>query len=351
MRKQFTAVLLAGAICLSLTGCLGKSSGGPLTQQGLTALEQEEYDRALADFEQAIRNGEDIVPADRGRGIAYVALARYQEAIACFDEALANTDQKMPETIRDIKLYLMSTLYRKGDYDRAIKEAQELSEEGLTGEICYFMGASLVAKGETEEGRSWFDQAISLLPRDYQMYLQIYEAFEVKNLTALGDSYLQTALKIQPETMEESYQVGQIFYYLEQYDEARRVLDGPCSDGYQPAIELMGEVYLAQEDYAHALSMFTRIMDERGESPTTDNGLAMCYMASGDYDQALSYIQRGLALEEETGKQFLRFNEIVAYERKLDFATALVKAEAYAALYPGDIKGKKELAFLSTRGK
>ena len=47
--------------------------------------------------------------------------------------------------------------------------------------------------------------------------------------------------------------------------------------------------------------------------------------------------------------QDLYFNEIVAYEKKLDFVTAKTKAEAYVASYPADEAGQKEWTFLSTR--
>ena len=91
------------------------------------------------------------------------------------------------------------------------------------------------------------------------------------------------------------------------------------------------------------------MMAQEGESPAAYNGLALCEIGSGNYDTALSYITQGLALESESGKQELRFNEIVVYEKKLDFATALVKAEAYCTLYPADQKGKKEWQFLESR--
>ena len=54
-------------------------------------------------------------------------------------------------------------------------------------------------------------------------------------------------------------------------------------------------------------------------------------------------------MEGETGKQELYFNEIVAYERKLDFAAAREKAQAYVQKYPTDEAGPKEMKFLSTR--
>ena len=60
-------------------------------------------------------------------------------------------------------------------------------------------------------------------------------------------------------------------------------------------------------------------------------------------------ITKGLALSNDKGKQDLYFNEIVVYEKKLDFVTAKTKAEAYVASYPADEAGQKEWTFLSTR--
>jgi len=114
-------------------------------------------------------------------------------------------------------------------------------------------------------------------------------------------------------------------------------------------MELMGEVYLAQEDYDHALSMFQSLMDLKGESPAAYNGLALCSIASGNYDGALAYIEEGLKLDTDESKQNLRFDEIVCYEKKLDFETAAIKARAYVELYPTDEAGQREYRFLKTR--
>ena len=47
--------------------------------------------------------------------------------------------------------------------------------------------------------------------------------------------------------------------------------------------------------------------------------------------------------------QSLLFNEIVVYEKKLDFATAQQKAQEYVDMFPDDKTAQKELAFLNTR--
>ena len=45
----------------------------------------------------------------------------------------------------------------------------------------------------------------------------------------------------------------------------------------------------------------------------------------------------------------LLFNEIVVYEKQLDFATALTKTQEYVEMFPDDKDAAKELTFLQSR--
>lgn len=348
--RRIPAMLLTACVLFSLTGCVGKSAGGSLTVQGMNAIEGLDYSGALADFEQALNNGEDAVPAYRGAGMAYMGMARYEEAVQAFDQALEYTDSKMPETIQDIQLYKASAQFRLKDYEGTASTCDEILQEGdESADALYLRGASYLNLGYQERARENFDQAVALTPGDYTLYLNIYESYDQQNMSAVGDEYLQTALNIAPKDAEDYYCIGQIYYYLEQYEQARNALISPVEEKYLPALYLMGRIYLAQEDYANAKVTYETIQQESGESAETYNGLALCSIAAGEYDAALQYIQQGLAMEGDAGKQELYFNEIVAYERKLDFTTAKVKAENYVALYPTDEAGQKEYAFLSTR--
>ena len=349
---RITLTVLTGLLsAFLLTGCLARPAGGPLTKQGMEALEHNEYQTALTDFQQALLNGEDAVMACRGQGIALMGVARYEDAAASFGEAIGFADAKMPETVLDLRLYQASAFLRAGNYPEVITAASAVLEKKQLPEACYLMGAAYLGLGDQDQAKEYFDQAIALTPKDYSLYLQIYQAYEAYSLTAVGDVYLQDALKIHPESEEDHWRIGQIYYYLQQYQEARSALMESVEKGYLPALELLGEIYLAQEDYPHALAAYEQIMQEKGESPQVYNGLALCAMSSGDYDQALEYIRQGLAMEPEEGKQQLRFNEMVAYEKKLEFGTALEKAQEYTALYPTDNAGQKELQFLRTRGQ
>ena len=72
-------------------------------------------------------------------------------------------------------------------------------------------------------------------------------------------------------------------------------------------------------------------------------------MDDGSYDSALDNISKGLEDASTEEMQDLLYNEIVVYEKKLDFATALSKMQDYIKMFPDDENAAKELTFLQSR--
>ena len=56
-----------------------------------------------------------------------------------------------------------------------------------------------------------------------------------------------------------------------------------------------------------------------------------------------------MALEEDTYRQNLLFDEIAYYEYMQDYDTAFAKAKEFVELYPDNEEGKEEYDFLYTR--
>ena len=353
MKKGFRRIICAllAAVSLMLGGCAMGGATGTNTVQGNAALDAGEYQQAQQLFAEAVQNGEEEVLAYRGLGLAYMGLAQYEEAENAFRTALEYTDDHMPENKMDINLYLATVQYRQGKYEDTVETCDSILEENPEGnaDVYFLRGASRLNLGEQESAGEDFDAAVALSPEDYDLYLNIFECYSEQNISGLGGEYLQSALNIQGDDMEHYYNRGRIYYYLENYEEAQSELIGPVEEKYEPAMYLIGQVYLKLEDYEHALDMYRQIQDEFGPSTQCYNGLALCAMASEDYSSALSYISEGLALEGTDGEQELYFNEIVVYERMQDFATAKTKAQEYVQRYPSDEAGQKEWTFLSTR--
>ena len=78
-----------------------------------------------------------------------------------------------------------------------------------------------------------------------------------------------------------------------------------------------------------------------------------------DVQGALDAFKEGIALAEGTASsddpdytevlQEMKFNEVVCYEKLLDWESAKAKIQEYVSQYPDDEEAQKEAAFLSTR--
>ena len=120
--------------------------------------------------------------------------------------------------------------------------------------------------------------------------------------------------------------------------------------GSTEATLILGMVYMAQGDTSNARSFYQQYIDADGDDPAKGyNGLALCDISDGDYDSALQNISQGLGDATSDEMRDLLFNEIVVYEKKLDFSTALSKAQEYVQTFKDDDAAAKELTFLQSR--
>lgn len=346
MKKYWWTVLPLAAMLL--TGCQRQEDSGSF-QEGMTAIENKDYRGAIEDFDVAISLQEDETASYRGKGIAYMGLGDYEKAVEAFDSALSLVDEKMPNTKRDLLYYKASALYRAENYDDTIEVCTAILDLNKEGDAYYLRGACYMAADEFDRAKLDFDNAAALSPNDYDLFLNIYGCYLDKNRSADGDVYLEKALTIQDTTEEGSYQKARIYYYLEDYEKAQALLNSLVEKKNERAMELMGKVYLAMDDTAHARKTYQELIEAHGESTASYNGLVLCDLKDENYDSALDNITRGIKAPGDEGRQELMYNAIVVWEHQGDFEKAKEKAQEYVELYPADEKGMREYTFLSTR--
>ncbi len=125
----------------------------------------------------------------------------------------------------------------------------------------------------------------------------------------------------------------------------------------------LGMAYFEQQDYEAARDAFQKVIENEGEADAIlYSFIGACSMQLDDIKGALDAFEKGIALAAEAdGKkkedepdysravQEMKFNQIVCYEKELDWETARDKAEAYVKEYPDDQAAQKEVEFLKTR--
>lgn len=341
--KKWIPILLTAV--LGMTGCGNKEKEA--YQEAEQNLSKGHYEAALEGFQSALANEIELAQAYRGEGIALLKLNRYEEAVEAFETALAQ-EKGSKKFRKDIWMYKATAEYKNGQMSDALASCQEA--EGLDEDAqCYLlMGKLELELTQYDEAEKSFRKGIDL-DTSYEMYIDVYQSYVQRDMTADGEVYLKEALEMSAKNEEDYYQRGRVYFFMGDKDSASQELIKAANEGYGEAQLFLGKVYLSNDDSASARAMYQQYMTGEEGLARGYNGLALCDIAEGKYDDALSNIQKGLEIAETNEVQDLLYNEAVAYEKKLDFETARTKMEAYVKLYPDDVDAQKEYEFLQYR--
>ncbi len=238
--------------------------------------------------------------------------------------------------------------YKAGDLDGAIEICTNIQEEKADADALFLRGRAYFLQKNYEQAKVDFDAAVET-KESYQLCLDIYELYQESSMKADGDRYLEAAVKIEPKTTEDYYNIGCAYYYLEEQDEAVKAFSKAMKDGSSAAMEMLGEVYLSNGQNDEAKALFSSYLSTDGFAAAANNGLALCALAENDTDSALSYIEEGLKTAEDSDRENLLFNQIVSYEKRADFDTAKSLMADFLAAYPENTTAQRENTFLQNR--
>lgn len=196
---------------------------------------------------------------------------------------------------------------------------------------------------------------------------QGYEKSQQKELFAEASVYFeeedyQKAIQLFEEAREhDNWFSGsldsQLFYYqaeaymnLGDYEEAIEIYDGFIKDKPKEGRNylLKGYCYSKAKEYDRAADVYEEAYSQTGAGEFLLN-LCNMYIATEEYDRALSLIEQNRELKEEDTVKELLFSEIVIYEKQQEYGTAYDKAKEFVEKYPDDEDGIKEMEFLESR--
>ena len=351
-RKRFS-VLLAGAllaVSMVLGGCAKENTK---INEAMQAVEKLEYSNALTLFEQAIVEKEDLELAYRGQGLCYLGMTEYEQAIASFEKALSHAGMFVTDTEVDINYYLATAQYKNGDNAAALETLNAIAGmREKQSEVYYLRGLIKMENGDYENSVADLDTALSRSKGDTTMAIRIYQVFADHGHNEEGKAYLSAALKDHENSMSD-YEKGSIYYYMEDYENAKDCLEKAKSDGRKEdsgTVLMLGKTYEQLGDSNYAAGVYKQYIEECGPNPAMYNQMGLCKLELGEYEAALNAFDSGLAIEENNDYiQQLRFNQIVAYEYLGEFEKAAALMNGYLESYPDDAQAVREYEFLRSR--
>lgn len=349
MRKGITAPAIA--ICLIACGmcfnaCEAKKQDSGAYDKAMAALYSGDHELAFNEFKKAADNDGREAEGYRGEGLVYYEEGDYEHAIMMFDLSLDKMKYENKEFEEDVKLYKADAYTKNGDADSAAVIYAEL-EESDSAYIAYArQGEIFLKQNDREKAAEYFEKSLTA-KQDIETCLYIYESYKSVNLEGDGSKYLEKAVTMTPSDKEDYVNIGLVYEYLEDFDNAVSSFNTAIDHGCDGAVDELGRLYLDKGDVPAAKSLYTNNLKQGKNIAAAYNGLAMCAIKETNYDSALTYVEQGLSCGDQNENKALLFNEIIAYEYKLDFDTAKQKMEVYLGIYPDDEKAINEYKFLS----
>ena len=244
-----------------------------------------EYDRAIADYDQALRLDPDYAGVYNNRGLAYLNTGEYDRAIANYDQAL-RLDPEFAFAYNGRG----SVYIRKGKYDRAIADFDQALRLDPDYALAYNgRGNAYTGKGEHDRAIADFDQALRLDPDYASVYNDRGRTHFYRGRFAHAVPDLRRAVAADPE---DAYRV--LWLYLAQAragqggraelgDNARRLdlSDWPGSlvrmflgELDAQAVAGMGEANRTRQDKERRAEAYFYVGQQRLMAGHTDNAAA-----------------------------------------------------------------------------
>lgn len=347
MQKKIVIVGTMLMLMLLFTGCNMNKSKENLNV-GFEAITSLKYEEALAAFTKAAEVQENPQEIARGQGIAYLGLAKYKEAIEQFMIALSYSNEFVDDFDFDTNYYLATAYFKNGQLENAENVYSAILDLRDDREAHYLRGLVLLARNEVKKAESDFQIALEKDKTDYDMYIDICQAYMEQGYEEEGKAYLQAAIGNNEKKMSD-YDKGRLYYYMGDYENARNCLEAAKGNKDAETILLLGQSYEKLGDYNYAASVYSNYLTDHPDNVVILNRLGMCKLQGQDAESALKYFEQALTLEDPSMTQVLKFNQIVAYEYLGEFDQASVLMKNYLESYPDDQDAIREYEFLESR--
>lgn len=347
-RNRYGIPVLLAAGSILLCGCkIGSAS--EYTDAAFQAIRECRYEEALTSFDEAAEKGEEPQKIAGGRGIALAGLTRYDEAVDCYLDALSYSDLFADERDYELNYHLAEAYEKMGEPEKAKQIYTNILELDDRQMMALFLrGKIQLESGSYPLAKEDFQKTVALEKDGYDLRIEIAGLLSNAGYHEEGMEYLNLFL-MENEKKLSDYDKGRIYFYMQDYENAKLSLELAKGENTENVILLLGKTYEQLGDYNYATSVYKNYLKDHTDAARIFNQLGLCKLKSEEYEEALSAFRSASNVENNGMEQTLLFNEMVANEYVGNFKQAYLLMEQYLQKYPEDETAIREFEFLKTR--
>jgi len=255
-------------------------TAGTFLDRGILFASRGEYEKAIADFTEAIRLNPNM-------GAAYELRARALRA--SISKVIGVRDNFTG--IDTISTEGRASLNKMEIFDQVIMDySQAIRLEPNNNKLYNERGTTYSDMGDIDWAIADFNQAIKMAPNDYDSYNNRGSVYVIKRDYNSAIEDFNHAIKINPNSVDIYRNRGLAYYYKEEWDWAiadfsRAIRISP--NNYM-AYNNRGATYMKKGDWNRAIEDFSQVIKFVSNAPEAYNNRGLAYYNKGDFDRAIA---------------------------------------------------------------
>jgi tetratricopeptide (TPR) repeat protein len=326
----------ACGLAISKNGLSGKPLADIFMLRGIGFMRQNELDRAIADFAQAIRSHPTHARAYNGRGAAKSRKNDFDGAFADYNEAI-RLDPKFARAFDNRAL-----VYRhRKDFDRAIADFSEAVRLDPKFALGYaHRGWTWHLKKDHDRAIADFDEAIRIDPKLASAYNDRGLAWRDKGDPERALADYNEALRIDPKLHYSWFNRGNIYRTRGDHDRALADFNEAIrlNPNYAPAYTGRGFVLHLKKDHDAGLADYNKAITLDPKPPYAYNDRGLIWRAKGNIDNAIADYNEAIRLDPNYALPYANRARAMRAKSDLpraisDFTQALRLDQKFTAAY------------------
>lgn len=312
-------------------------------ERGNVYLDEKEYDKAIADYTEAISQNPNDPDAFYDRGLAYLDKGDFDNSIK---DSTISIDKKREADAYNNRGY---AYFNKGENKLAEADYNEAINLDPTYVTVYFnRGLLYDKKGDYDKAIKDYSTIIDKIKPDtvyYAYYDRANDYYLLGNASQAIDD-LNTAIKLKSDYADAYNYRGHIYADKGDDDSAFNDFDKAIqlNPGYAGAYFNRGVIYVNKRDYNNAIADYAQAIKLQPDYAEAYNNRGNAYGANGSFDLAIADFTQAIHLKPDYVDAY--YNRGFAYYNKGDYDLAIADFTQDIQLNPDDAYAYLERGFV-----